>query len=188
MPSPPTAATWVPIPDDIVASVAAECGVSESALAEALARIHADLVDGADAIHQYYEAEDFGPSLGIADGLATVLFVPDQQWHRLPTDLTDEMREAATAAHAAFARASGASEESLAEKQALVMPSKTVGELTRGGLSHRQAEVQVLREAGLTQAAISDRLGVATNTVKVHCHRIDTKVENAERLLDLVAT
>jgi DNA-binding CsgD family transcriptional regulator len=179
---------WVPVPDDTIAAVAAEHAVSESALAEALARIHADLVDGADAIHQYYESADGGPSLDAADGLATVLFVPEQQWRRLPTDLTDEMRAAAKAAHAEFARDCGASEETLTSSEALVMPSATVGELARAGLSPRQADVHVLREAGLTQAEIGDRLGMATNTVKVHCHRVDTKVENAARLLGLVGT
>lgn len=188
MPATTDAATWVPVPDDIVAAVAAEHAVSESALAAALARIHADLVDGADAIHQYYESADIGPSLVAADGLASILFVPEQQWRELPTDHSDELRAAAKAAHAAFARDCGASAAALTANEALVLPSETVGELARAGLSPRQADVHVLRDAGLTQGEIGDRLGMATNTVKVHCHRIDTKVEKAERLLGLVDT
>lgn len=48
--------------------------------------------------------------------------------------------------------------------------------------------MQLLRDSGPTQAEVGDRLGLATNTVKVHCHRVDTEVADANRLLDLVGT
>jgi DNA-binding NarL/FixJ family response regulator len=175
-----------PIPESYIASVAFDHSVSESALAEALTRIHRGLFEGADAIHQYYQSEDNPSSFVAADGIAEVIFIPSQMWDQHQTDLADDMRAAAKAVHAEFARDLGASAETLATYDPFVMPSTGVGELIRAGLSPRQAEVQVLRSAGLTQAEIGDRLGMATNTVKVHCHRIDTKVTNAKQLLSLV--
>lgn len=181
-------ATGVPIPEHLLPDAASEYSISESALADALTRIHDDLVEGADAIHQYYQSDDDAPSISTADGLAEVIFVSPKMWNQVPTELTDEMRTAVKAVHREFARSLGASEETLTTADPLVMPSAEIGEFTRAELSRRQAEVQVLRNAGLTQAEVGDRLGLATNTVKVHCHRIDTKVTNAKRLLDLVET
>jgi DNA-binding CsgD family transcriptional regulator len=178
----------LPIPERIIADVALEHAVSESTLTDILARIHNDLVEGADAIQQYYRSEYTAPSISAADGLVEVIFAPTEMWKQLPTDLTDEMRAAAKAVHAAFAKPLVTSEEGFSTADPLVMPSAEIGELTRAGLSPRQAEVQILRNAGLTQAEIGDRLGVATNTVKVHCHRIDTKVANAKQLVALVET
>lgn len=181
-------ATGVPIPEPLLSDVAAEYSVSESALGDALTRIHGDLVEGADAIHQYYQSGDTASSIRTPHGLAEVIFIPSQMWRHIPTELTDEMRTAVKDVHGEFARSLGASEETLTTTDPLVMPSAEIGNLTRAGLSRRQAEVQLLRNAGLTQAEIGNRLGLATNTVKVHCHRIDTKVTNANRLLDLVET
>lgn len=178
----------VPIPDAHVSTVASEHAISEPALADTLAEIHGDLVEGADAIHQYYRSEDTPQSTVAADGLAEVIFVPTRMWEEIPTELTDEQRAAAKVVHTEFARDLGVDEPILTTHDALVMPSAEVGKLVRAGLSRRQAEVQVLRKSGLTQAAIGERLGMATNTVKVHCHRIDTKVSSAARLLSLVDT
>lgn len=175
-----------PIPDELVAEVADRRGADPEVLGETLAAIHADLVDGADAILGHYRSTDGPEALSGPDGLAEVVFVPSEQWAQLPTELEDGERAAARAVHAAYARELGADEADLAASDPLVMPSETVGTLVRAGLSRRQAEVQVLRDIGLTQAEVGDRLGLATNTVKVHCHRIDTKVENARRLLAAV--
>ncbi|MFC4550706.1 MULTISPECIES: hypothetical protein [Halorussus] len=42
------------------------------------------------------------------------------------------------------------------------------------------------RRGRLTQAENADGLGIAKNTIEVHCHRIDAKVTDAKRLLELV--
>lgn len=178
----------VPIPTGTVATVADRRGIDPAGLGETLAAIHAALVDGADAILGHYRSTDGPEALSGADGLAEAVFVAPEQWAQLPTDLDERERAAAKAVHAAHARDLGASEADLEEYDPLVTPSQAVGTLVRAGLSRRQAEVQVLRDGGLTQAEIGDRLGLATNTVKVHCHRIDTKVENARRLLDVVGS
>lgn len=175
-----------PISESHIAAVASEYAVSQSALTEALERVHGELFDGADAIHQYYQSEDNPPSFVVADGVAEVIFVPSQLWDQLQTDLGDDIRTAVKAVHAEFARDVGAATEIPASLDPFVMPSSVVGELARAGLSPRQAEVQVLRSAGLTQTEIGEQLDMATNTVKVHCHRIDTKIANAKQLLDLV--
>lgn len=175
-----------PIPDELVAEVADRRGADPDVLGETLAAIHADLVDGADAILGHYRSTGGPEALSGPDGLAEVVFVSSGQWDRLPTDLDEGERRAAKAVHAAYARDLGAGDAHLEASDPLVMPSEAVGTLVRAGLSRRQAEVQVLREGGLTQAEVGDRLGLATNTVKVHCHRIDAKVENARRLLDVV--
>lgn len=176
----------VPIPRTHVTSVAARNLVDEGELADALASIHEHMVDGADAIHQHYRSEDNPEPVAVADGLATVVFVTGATWDQVLADVPDELRAPAKATHAEFAREFDVDEERLAGHDPLVMPSREVGELVRAGLSRRQAEVQVLRNRGLTQREIGERLGMATNTVKVHCHRVDTKVENAQRLLELV--
>jgi DNA-binding CsgD family transcriptional regulator len=177
----------VPIPTALVERVADERSVDADALADLLAATYADLVDGADAIRTHYREEGHPAALDVGDGLATVLFVPADQWGSpVVSEYRGELRDAARAVHEAFARQRGASEEALAEFDALVVPSETLGRLVRAGLSRRQAEVQVLRGRGVTQAAIGDRLGMATNTVKVHCHRVDTKCEHARQLLALV--
>ncbi|WP_458208738.1 LuxR C-terminal-related transcriptional regulator [Haladaptatus sp. NG-SE-30] len=175
-----------PISESHIAIVASEHSVSESELSEAIERIYGNLFEGADAIHQHYQSEDNPPSYLAADGIAEVIFITSQMWDRYQNDLSDDMRPAVKAVHAEFARDIGASTEIPASRDPFLMPSSVVGELVRAGLSPRQAEVQVLRNAGLTQTEIGNRLGMATNTVKVHCHRIDTKVANANLLLDLV--
>ena len=176
-----------PVPDDLVSTVAQQRGIDRDDLRSTLSANHSDLVEGADAILGHYRSTG-GESLAGPDGLAEVVFVAPEQWVRLPTDLDEPTRAAAKAVHAAYARELGASEADLDDLDSLVMPSEAVGTLVRAGLSRRQAEVQVLRDAGLTQAEVGDRLGLATNTVKVHCHRIDAKVENARRLLDVVGS
>jgi DNA-binding CsgD family transcriptional regulator len=175
-----------PIPESHIATVASEYSVGERELTEALERIYGDLFEGADAIHQYSQSRDDPSSFVVADGIAEVIFIPSQMWDQLQTDLNDEMRAAAKAVHAEFARDLGISTEPSITDEPFVMPSESVGKLVRAGLSPRQAEVQVLRNAGLTQAEIGDRLGMATNTVKVHCHRVDAKVTSAKQLLSLV--
>lgn len=176
----------VPIPDEHVEAAARRHDVDIAALRSALATLYSDLVDGADAIHTYYADGDNPESITARDGLVTVLFVDEETWNRQQSDPTGDLGVAARTAHAAFARELGADSSVLDATVPLVMPSETVGRLVRAGLSHRQAQIQVLRDAGLTQSEIGDRLGLATNTVKVHRHRIDTKVENARQLLGLV--
>jgi DNA-binding CsgD family transcriptional regulator len=178
----------VPIPKAHVTSVAARNLVDEGDLAEALASIHERMVDGADAIHEHYRSEDTPEPVAIADGLATVVFVTGQTWEQVLTEVPEKLRGPAKATHAEFAEEFDVDGRRPAGYDPLVMPSREVGELVRAGLSRRQAEVQVLRNRGLTQREIGEKLGMATNTVKVHCHRVDTKVGNAKRLLDLVGT
>jgi DNA-binding CsgD family transcriptional regulator len=175
-----------PIPGIHIATVASEHSVEESELTEALERIYKNLFEGADAIQRHYRSKDDRSSFVAADGIAEVIFISSQMWDQLQPDLTDEMQAAAKAVHAEFARNLGMPAGPSAADEPFVMPSESVGELVRAGLSPRQAEVQVLRNTGLTQAEIGDRLGMATNTVKVHCHRVDTKVTNAKQLLSLV--
>lgn len=179
------AAVDVPIPARVVTAVAARNLIDEDDLWRALETIHGDIADGADAIIDHYRSTDAPDAVTVADGLATVVFVDERTWNRSARDLPDDLRAAAKAAHAEFAREVGA-EPDREGTVPLVMPSREVGELVRAGLSQRQAEVQVLRDRGLTQREVGERLGMATNTVKVHCHRIDEKVEDARRLLELV--
>jgi DNA-binding CsgD family transcriptional regulator len=178
----------VPIPKTHVTSVAARNLVDEGELADALAAIHEQMVDGADAIHEQYRSEDNPEPVAIADGLATVVFVTAATWEQVLADVPGELRGPAKATHTEFAAEFDVDEERPTEYDPLVMPSQEVGELVRAGLSRRQAEVQVLRNRGLTQRETGEKLGMATNTVKVHCHRVDRKVENARRLLELVDT
>ena len=175
----------VPIPARVVTAVAARNLIDEDDLWQALETIHRDIAEGADAIIDHYQLTDAPDAVSVADGLATVVFVDERTWNRSAADLPDELRTAAKAAHAEFAREVRAEPDSEGTVP-LVMPSREVGELVRAGLSQRQAEVQVLRDRGLTQREVGERLGMATNTVKVHCHRIDAKVEDARRLLELV--
>lgn len=175
----------VPVPARIVTAVAARNLIAEDDLWRALETIHGDMADSADAIIDRYRSTDAPEAVSVADGLATVVFVDERTWNRSAAALPDELRTAAKAAHAEFAREVRAEPDSEGTV-ALVMPSREVGALVRAGLSQRQAEVQVLRDRGLTQREVGERLGMATNTVKVHCHRIDAKVEDARRLLELV--
>jgi len=176
----------VPIPTRVVTAVAARNLIDESDLWDGLETIHRNVVDGADAVVDHYESRDGPEAVDVADGLATVLFVDAATWDQSARALPEDVRTAAKAAHAEFARELDVDDATLAAYDPLVVPSRAVGELVRAGLSQRQAEVQVLRDAGYTQREVGDRLGMATNTVKVHCHRIDAKVEDAKRLVGLV--
>ncbi|WP_458206141.1 sigma factor-like helix-turn-helix DNA-binding protein [Haladaptatus sp. NG-SE-30] len=180
----------VPIPRDIVGDVADRQAVSDTDLTEALATIHDDLIDGADAIHEYYVSENDGnraPLIG-GDGLVEVIFVDPERWTQMAErlGLSDDIGTATKAAHAAYAKRLGAEEHVLAGRDALVMPAHILSRLVRAGLSPRQAEVQVLRMEGTTQEEIGDKLGLEVGTVKSHCHRVDQKVAEARRLLTLL--
>jgi DNA-binding CsgD family transcriptional regulator len=173
-----------PIPSSVVETVAERQAVDVTVLADAVESLHGSMVDGADAIHLQYRSTGGPPAHVARDGLVAVVFVPVATWNQVTADLDEEIRTAVRAVHAEFATDVGASVvEAAGSGVPLVVPSETVGRLVRSGLSRRQAEVQVLRDAGLTQAAVGERLGIATNTVKVHCHRIDEKVADARRLL-----
>jgi DNA-binding CsgD family transcriptional regulator len=176
----------VPVPTRIVTAVAARNLIDEGDLWDALEAIHRNVVDGADAVVDHYESGDGPEAVDVADGLATVLFVDAETWDQSAQAVPQEVRAAAKAAHAEFAGELDVEEATLDAYDPLVVPSRAVGELVRAGLSQRQAEVQVLREAGYTQREVGERLGMATNTVKVHCHRIDAKVDDAKRLIELV--
>ncbi len=190
-------ATRAPIPAKIVVEVADRHGVDEDELMAVVTAVHDDLVDGADAIHAHYVAEngendetpensDGSPQV-VADGLAEVIFVRSARWNQMTErlDVADALQKPAKEVHADYARTLGTDERVLSERDALVMPSHVLSGLIRAGLSRRQAEVQVLRMAGRTQAEIGERLGLGTGTVKSHCHRIDTKIREATQLLEL---
>jgi DNA-binding NarL/FixJ family response regulator len=187
MSSTPQTADGGPFPGSVLAAVADSHDLDESALAEAVETVHESMGDGADAILQHYRSTATTPPTTARDGLVAVIRVPQTTWETVGPDLSDEVRTAVRAAHAVFADRLGVDSPDDDSTVPLVTPSATVGRLVRAGLSRRQAEVQVLRDAGLTQAEIGDRLGIATNTVKVHCHRIDTKVENARLLVASVS-
>lgn len=175
----------VPVPTRVVTAVAARNLIDEDDLWRALETIHGDTVEGADAVLDRYQSTGAPDAVTVADGLATVVSVDEATWNRSASDVPADLRAAAKAAHAEFASEVGAEPDGEGTVP-LVMPSREVGELIRAGLSRRQAEVKALRDRGLTQREVGDRLGMATNTVKVHCHRIDAKVEDAKRLLELV--
>lgn len=178
--------TTTPFSSSLVADVARERGVDPDHLAETLATIHADLVDGGDAIQRHYDDEYDQPWHTTEDGLTTVLFVGSDVWTHLADrhDLPAEDRDAAMAVHAAFA--ADVMDEEVDGTTPLVMPSPTVETLVHAGLSPRQAQVQVLRDGGRSQQAIADELGLDLGTVKSHCYRIDRKVDEARALLDAV--
>ncbi|WP_158056189.1 LuxR C-terminal-related transcriptional regulator [Halorussus halophilus] len=188
-------ATGSPVPTHVVAESSDQHDIDQSELADALATIYEDLLDGGDAILQHYAAENPDrPPVVTEQGLTEVIYVDSAQWDQMAKRLefSEELREAAMTAHAEYAREvdeNGDSERESDESDslhALVMPSRTVAELVRAGLSDRQATVQTLRMAGHTQEQIGDELGMQVGTVKSHCGRIDQKVRNAERLLELV--
>jgi ATP/maltotriose-dependent transcriptional regulator MalT len=128
------------------------------------------MVEGSDAIIDHHRSTDAPDPVTVADGLGTAIFVDEETWNRSAVDVPGELRAAAKAVHAEFAREVG-TEYDREGTVPLVMPSRAVGQLVRAGLSQR---------------AVGERLGMATNTVKVHCHRIDAKVEEARRLVELV--
>ena len=173
-----------PISAERLSAIARRHDVDEDELREALVAIHDDLADGADAIHEHYASTGDAPEpITVADGLASAIYVDVAQWERTTATLPDDLRTAAKAAHAAIASEQEAGATTADGVSPLVMPSATVGRLVRSGLSRRQAEVQVLGTAGIADDEIADRLGIDESTVRVHRHRIETKVENAKRLL-----
>ncbi|MFC6953428.1 helix-turn-helix transcriptional regulator [Halorubellus litoreus] len=178
-----------PIPGSTVETVAGRADADPRALTRAVDALHESLVDGSDAILQHYRTTDAPDSVTVADGLATVVYVDDDTWtrtldtHGVPADVAPAVR----AVHAAFATDETGRPGDESRREPMVLPSRDVAELVRAGLSTRQAEVQVLHDAGLDYATIADRLDVAESTVKVHRHRIQEKVANAKRLLDAVA-
>ncbi|WP_227131031.1 helix-turn-helix transcriptional regulator [Halorubellus salinus] len=201
----PTVSLDAPIPATTIERVAARSDADARTLSKAVDDLHASLVDGSDAILERYETTDAPESVAVADGLAAVVFVDDQTWLQTldAHDVPDALRASVRAVHAAFAAEvtdadargtdgdargtdANARGADAVHRDPLVLPSRTVGELVRVGLSTRQAEVQVLHDAGLDYATIAERLDVAESTVKVHRHRIQEKVANAKRLLDVV--
>jgi DNA-binding CsgD family transcriptional regulator len=178
--------TDAPFPAVLVETSAREHGVDPAAPGDALAAVHADLADGADSIYDHYRSGDDPAPLTVADDLAAVLFLESDPLEQVPTDVEPGLASAVRAAHSALAGAEGADDDLLAAHEPLVLPSEAVGRLVRTGLSRRQAEVHLLRERGLTVEETAVRLGTAASTVRVHRHRIDSKVEAARRLLERV--
>ena len=176
----------LPIPAAVITDVADEQNIDRERLVLALVSVHDATASGADAIVQHYDDEETPESRSGADGRAAVVFVDEEQWAQLPVTLSADEEAAVKAVHAAYARELGADEESVETTTPLVVPSKAVGELMRAGLSRRQAEIQVLRRQGHDRSEIADTFGVADSTVRVHVHRIERKVEDAKRLLELV--
>ncbi len=126
----------------------------------------------------------------IADaGHFMVLYVPPHQWDEIQveTDLSGDYLKAAKEIHTEFARRVGADEEMLATHDALLLPTPKIHQLTRAGLSRKQAEVQALRMKGATHETIGDELGIAVGTVKSHCRRIDEKIRQAKKLVQLTS-
>jgi hypothetical protein len=175
-----------PFPASLVADVARDRGVDPDDLADALATVHDDLAAGGDTIKRHYDDEYDQPWHTTDDGLATVLFIGTDVWTQLADrlDLTAELRDAAKGVHAAFAR--DVMDDSVPGSEPLVLPSSRVASLVRAGLSVRQAQVQVLRDEGRSQAAIADELGLDVGTVKTHSYRVDRKVSEARTLLAAV--
>lgn len=183
----PSPTADVPVPDEHIAEIADEHDVDEDELREALASTYAFLADGADAIHEHHASDDAAPSaMAAADGLVSVIHVDSETREQPMRDLPPTLRDAVTAVHERFAAALDEPAADAGDREPLVMPAERIGKLVRAGLSRRQAQVQVLDDAGLSTADIADRLGVAESTVKVHRHRIDAKVDEAEQLLALV--
>ncbi|WP_267639734.1 sigma factor-like helix-turn-helix DNA-binding protein [Haloarchaeobius amylolyticus] len=194
-----------PVPATLVDEVADRHDVASDALGTALDRIHDDLHEGADAIHVYYTGSNpdvpaYGADLDAqtvpepvtgAAGLVTVVWVDDATWDGLTDrfDLSDELAAAVRAVHATHAgdvAPETVSDDTATSLAPLVLPSLRVATLVRAGLSHQQGAVQTLREQGFTQADIAGRLGIDVGTVKSHCYRIDEKVRDARRLLEVL--
>ncbi|WP_435358552.1 sigma factor-like helix-turn-helix DNA-binding protein [Haloarchaeobius sp. DFWS5] len=190
----------VPFSTELVAETAADHGVDSTELTDALVTIHADLTDGADAIHAYYvgatdDAPTFGGDLGrddlpeptlADDGLVEVIAVTDADWQQTTADLDSALAAAVEGVHADYAARVSAGAATVDGLTPLVVPSNQLSGLVGAGLSRRQAAVQVLRSGGMTQADIAARLGLDVGTVKSHAYRVDEKVREAKRLLDLV--
>lgn len=178
----------LPIPQPLITRVATRYSVEATELGPQLATVYADLIDGADAITTYYATTEAPPPVPTPDGLGELLYITPPVWTQLPTQVPETLRDPIQATYTTYARSLGATETHLARYDLLLVPAHPVAALHRAGLSPRQSMVQTLRDRGHTQQAIADNLGIATNTVKVHCHRIDQKVSAANRLLDLVET
>ncbi|WP_439026574.1 sigma factor-like helix-turn-helix DNA-binding protein [Haloarchaeobius sp. DT45] len=191
-----------PLPPALVDRIASTHGVAAPELGRVLGDIHDDLVDGADAFHAYYtgknpdvprypgdgEGAELPPERVVADGLLEIITVTDEEWDQLlgRFALDGDLARAVQSAHAEYAASVGVDVEPSDGRRPLVLPGHRLGAMVRVGLSRRQAAVQVLREQGLTQAAIADRLGLDVGTVKSHCYRVDAKVREANELLAVV--
>ncbi|WP_247004360.1 helix-turn-helix transcriptional regulator [Halosolutus gelatinilyticus] len=177
------------IPDDLTEQAADDHDIDGYMLATELITIDDDLVENADAIDGDYESElEIDPIIA-AVGHFTAIYVFPEQWDTIQDrhDLADSVKHAAMQAHKEYARRMGANEQYLKRYEALVLPSPVVTEFVDAGLSRRQAEVQALRIHGSTHETISDELRMSVGTVKSHCHRIDEKIRQAEKLVRLTA-
>lgn len=181
----------IPLLRDIVEDTADNHRVSEADLSEAVASIYDDLIDGGNAIHKHYtdkiDNEILSPITTEQDRVEVIFINPDM-WNQMASrfDFPTDIEAATKAVHERYALAVGADENAVAEHNALVMPSDLMAGFAHAGLSRRQAEVQILRMNEQTHEEISDTLGIETGTVKIHCHRIDQKINAAEDLLALV--
>lgn len=122
------------------------------------------------------------------------LYVAPDEWEEIGTelDLSVDHRRAAKEAHDRESRRLEAETDwydrspELETHDVLAMSPPVVQDLIEGGLSPRQAHVQVARMAGKSHEHIGQMMGMAPGTVKSHCHRIDRKIDRAERLLDAI--
>lgn len=176
----------LPLPHALIHNTASRHAVDETELGSHLADIYAALLDDADTITQYYDTTTSPPTLQTPDALGELLFITPPVWPQLPTTVPHALRPAIQTTYTTYARTLGAAESHLARYDLVLLPTPSVAALNRAGLSPRQSMVQTLRTHGHTQEEIGDALDIATNTVKVHCHRIDRKVSAATQLLDLV--
>lgn len=184
----------VPIDVQIVAETADEFGVDRADLVELLEDIYEYLGDNAQEIHTRAITE-LGEAALLFEGVHfEALYVDPDEWTEIREQLTLPERrwKAAKTSHNkegeriidSLDRPEAVDE--LATNDVLIMPTPIVAALKEAGLSQRQAAIQAMRMAGDSQKRISQKMGIATGTVKSHCDRIDRKIEQAERLLEVI--
>lgn len=187
----------VPIRTKLIRDIADEHGVERATLVETLEKIHNDdLIEHGAEVHERYTDEWGDNAVILNTGIWEVLYVYPSEWEELRDRLAldDDVYRAVKACHQREAGrliddvGSAEATDYLQTNDKLITRTPLVSKLVEAGLSPQQASVQALRMAGITQERIAERLGNATGTIKSHCDRIDRKIEQARKLVDLVDT
>lgn len=184
----------VPIDVQVVADAADEHGVDSTTLVETLEAVDAHLAERARDLTEQSVRELGDDAIIIQVDIQQHLYVDPNEWDEIRDhlDLAEDVASAVKTAHDGqfnlYVEQVDRVEPvpALANTDVLVMPPPIVQDLVEAGLSRRQASVQSLRMQGATHDRMAEKIGLAPGTIKSHCDRIDRKIDQAEKLLDLV--